>query len=192
MSQPARSDGQPATHHSPRTAHTAGATDPVAHRPVGHAAVTDAASPTVVARDLLTVQTHMDYWLGPWVRRERMGLSPSLVSVLYLIRDEATPTLRSLADRLSVTPTAITSITDRLEGLGYVRRVRTSHDRRRTQLEITPAGRAISLEIEDSFVGEIHDVIAGWDETRLVEVHEAVRTLTTFLGELSGVSEPAP
>lgn len=140
---------------------------------------------TVVARDLLVIQLQMDHWLRPWVRRERLGLSPSLASVLYLIRDEATPTLRSLADRLDVTPTAITSITDRLESLGYVRRVRTSLDRRRTQLEITQAGRDISFQIEQSFVEDIQGILGSWDEQRLTAIQESARTLTTFLQELN-------
>ncbi len=140
---------------------------------------------TVVARDLLLTQVQMDHWLRPWVRRERLGLSPSLASLLYLIRDEATPTLRSLADRLDVTPTAITSITDRLETLGYVRRVRTSLDRRRTQLEITEAGREISFRIEESFVEDIQAILGAWDEDRLVSIQESARTLSTFLRELN-------
>ena len=139
---------------------------------------------TVVARDLLVIQLQMDHWLRPWVRRERLGLSPSLTSVLYLIRDEATPTLRSLADRLDVTPTAITSITDRLETLGYVRRVRTSLDRRRTQLEITEAGREISFQIEESFVDDIQGILDSWDEERLREIETSARTLRRFLQEL--------
>lgn len=143
--------------------------------------------PTAVARDLLATQFQMDHWLRPWVRRERLGLSPSLASVLYLIRDEATPTLRSLADRLDVTPTAITSITDRLETLGYVRRVRTSMDRRRTQLEITPAGRAISLQLEESFVEDIQAILGAWDDDRLLTVQESARTLSAFLRELNAM-----
>lgn len=140
----------------------------------------------IVARDLLLTQVQMDHWLRPWVRRERLGLSPSLASVLYLIRDEATPTLRSLADRLDVTPTAITSITDRLETLGYVRRVRTSLDRRRTQLEITESGRAISLRIEESFVEDIQAILGAWDEDRLMSIQESARTLSAFLRDLNG------
>ncbi len=140
---------------------------------------------SVVARDLLLTQFQMDHWLRPWVRRERLGLSPSLASVLYLIRDEATPTLRSLADRLDVTPTAITSITDRLEALGYVRRVRTSLDRRRTQLEITEAGREISFRIEESFVEDIQAILSAWDEDRLMSIQESARTLSAFLRELN-------
>ena len=126
-----------------------------------------------------------DHWLRPWVRRERLGLSPSLASVLYLIRDEATPTLRSLADRLDVTPTAITSITDRLETLGYVRRVRTSLDRRRTQLEITEAGREISFQIEQSFVDDIQGILSSWDDERLDELQQSAQALTTFLQEVN-------
>lgn len=148
--------------------------------------VTIPASPrSIVARDLLLTQFQMDHWLRPWVRRERLGLSPSLASVLYLIRDEATPTLRSLADRLDVTPTAITSITDRLETLGYVRRVRTSLDRRRTQLEITDAGREISFRIEESFVEDIQAILGSWDEDRLLSIQESARTLSAFLRELN-------
>ena len=152
-------------------------------QPGGHAL---APGPSAgVARDLLVIQFEMDHWLRPWVRRERLGLSPSLTSVLYLIRDEATPTLRSLADRLDVTPTAITSITDRLETLGYVRRVRTSLDRRRTQLEITEAGREISFQIEQSFVDDIQGILSSWDDERLDELQQSAQTLTTFLQEVN-------
>jgi DNA-binding MarR family transcriptional regulator len=141
-----------------------------------------------LARDLLVAQMSLDHWLRPWVGRERLGLSPSLAMVLYMIRDEPTPTLRLLAERLDVTPTAITSITDRLESLGYVRRVRTPGDRRRTQLEITQAGREISLEVEESFVQDIQAALAVWDHGRLDHIHEATRTLNGFVRDLNRVN----
>ena len=142
----------------------------------------------MLARELLLAQMSLDNWLRPWVRRERLGLSPSLTMVLYTIRDEPTPTLRHLAERLDVTPTAITSITDRLEALGYVRRVRTPGDRRRTQLEITQAGREISLEIEESFILDIQAVLTAWDRGRLDRVHEAAETLNRFVADLNHVT----
>jgi DNA-binding MarR family transcriptional regulator len=141
-----------------------------------------------LARNLLLAQMALDNWLRPWVRRERLGLSPSLTMVLHMIRDEPTPTLRHLAERLDVTPTAITSITDRLESLGYVQRVRTPGDRRRTQLEITQAGREISFRIEESFVQDIQAALAVWDDGRLDLVHDAAQTLNGFLRDLNRVT----
>ncbi|HEV2529462.1 MAG TPA: MarR family transcriptional regulator [Thermomicrobiales bacterium] len=145
-----------------------------------------------LAHELLLTQMQLDNWLRPWVRRERFGLSPSLTMVLYTIRDEPTPTLRHLAERLDVTPTAITSITDRLESLGFVRRVRTPGDRRRTQLEITPAGREISIEIEASFVRDIQAALAVWDSGRLDLVHQATKTLNGFVSDLNRVTPKSP
>ncbi len=145
-----------------------------------------------LARELLLTQMSLDSWLRPWVRRERLGISPSLTMVLYLIRDEPTPTLRHLAERLDVTPTAITSMTDRLESLGYVRRVRTPGDRRRTQLEITQAGREISIEIEESFVRDIQAALAVWDSGRLDLVHKATETINGFIADLNRVTPRTP
>lgn len=54
--------------------------------------------------------------------------------LLALYRSDAMPA-GSLAKELKVTPGAVTSVIDRLERLGYVRRINDPYDRRKTYIE---------------------------------------------------------
>jgi DNA-binding MarR family transcriptional regulator len=62
--------------------------------------------------------------------------------LLYFTRKGALP-LGKMSERLQVHPTSITSVVDRLENQGFVRRIPSPTDRRTVLAEILPAGRRI-------------------------------------------------
>ncbi|MFG1822219.1 MarR family winged helix-turn-helix transcriptional regulator [Microbispora bryophytorum] len=70
----------------------------------------------------------------------------------------ATPS--ELAAELKVSPAGMTGRLDTLEKAGLVRRVRSTEDRRRVDVELTSEGRAIWLKAMD-LRGEVEDAMVG-------------------------------
>ena len=82
---------------------------------------------------------------------ERLALSRTdlrcldLVLELTIAGTPATP--RRLAEAASLTPSTVTSVLDRLERAGYLRRVREQANRRQVLLQLTPAFAQVAEEI---------------------------------------------
>lgn len=62
---------------------------------------------------------------------------------MVVLRREGRRSGRELASRLGVTPGTLVPMIDRLEELGYLRRVPDQEDRRTTWLELTPKANAL-------------------------------------------------
>jgi DNA-binding MarR family transcriptional regulator len=73
----------------------------------------------------------------------RSGMTASQWLCLQALAQSSTPlSARELADWVSLTPGTISPVLDRLEAKGWVRRTRSSEDRRRVDLDITEQGRS--------------------------------------------------
>lgn len=72
---------------------------------------------------------------------------PQYLVMLVLWQDGASK-LRCVADRLSLAPSAVSPLIDRLESAGFVRRVATE-DRRVTMIHLTDDGAALKTAIAD-------------------------------------------
>ncbi|MES0873053.1 MarR family winged helix-turn-helix transcriptional regulator [Sinimarinibacterium thermocellulolyticum] len=72
------------------------------------------------------------------------GLTLPQLLLLEALRDEREPpTAGRLAQRVSLTQGTVTSILDRLEARGLLRRARANDDRRRVLVTLTPRGRSL-------------------------------------------------
>ena len=69
-----------------------------------------------------------------------LGLTQKQVSVLWLIEDSHDIAQTDLGRRLQIDRATIMAIVNRLQERGYVERNRSTRDRRRQTLSITPAG----------------------------------------------------
>lgn len=110
-------------------------------------------TPTLLAlRELLSVSSHV----APSIAR-RIGLSHTELSTLELLTDESVGPAE-LARHLGVTTAASSGIVDRLESRGHVVRRPHASDGRRTEVEITPSGRAeVMAELAPMF-GALHEL----------------------------------
>jgi DNA-binding MarR family transcriptional regulator len=72
------------------------------------------------------------------VARERLGINRTDLRCLNIIENEGPLTAGRLAERSGLTTAAVTSVLDRLERVGYARRVRDQPDRRQVLVEVTP------------------------------------------------------
>ncbi|MCL6547448.1 MAG: MarR family transcriptional regulator [Alicyclobacillus sp.] len=79
--------------------------------------------------------------LGPHlIQRMPFGLTPGQLFMLYFVRQERRCSVSKLAEKMEVSPSAITVMLDRLENHGLVKRTRDQADRRVVVVELTEAG----------------------------------------------------
>lgn len=81
---------------------------------------------------------------------ERLGVNRTDLRCLDLLLDLAAAgpvTPARLAEASGLTPSTVTSVLDRLERAGYVRRVRDEANRRQVRLQLTPGFVALTREL---------------------------------------------
>jgi DNA-binding MarR family transcriptional regulator len=72
---------------------------------------------------------------------EALGVNRNDARCLDVLQEREPMTAGALAEELGLTTGAITTLLDRLERVGFVRRIRDLEDRRRVQVELTPLAR---------------------------------------------------
>jgi DNA-binding MarR family transcriptional regulator len=82
-----------------------------------------------------------------WTDRK---LTMPQVRILFLLVEQGDQSAGELAEYLSVSPSTITGITDRLTRQGLIERRDDPRDRRLVRLCLTPEGRGLTMEIADS------------------------------------------
>jgi DNA-binding MarR family transcriptional regulator len=100
------------------------------------------------------------------VAAARLGVSPTDLKCLFvLLVRPRTP--RELAAELRLTPSAVTSVIDRMERAGYARRGPAPDDRRRVLVsaEVERAQRAIALYTP--LFERMAEIAAGYDDAQL-------------------------
>ncbi len=82
--------------------------------------------------------------LGRHLRREteQLGVTSHQATLLWLVKTRPGLSLRELAQAEGISAPSLSAHVDRLEARGLIRRVRSSADRRRVGLELTPEGRS--------------------------------------------------
>jgi DNA-binding MarR family transcriptional regulator len=73
---------------------------------------------------------------------EHLGVTSQQTTLLWLVRTRPGLSLRELAQAEGISAPSLSAHVDRLESLGLITRVRSSDDRRRVGLELTPEGRS--------------------------------------------------
>lgn len=72
--------------------------------------------------------------------------------ILGFLDHQPHPTMSEIAAKMGHTTAAATGLVDRLEKLGYATRTHASHDRRKIEVQITPAGSALVAHIKSDMV----------------------------------------
>jgi DNA-binding MarR family transcriptional regulator len=101
------------------------------------------------------------------------------------VRSRPGLSLRELAEEEGISAPSLSGHIDRLEAAGLLRRVRSSADRRRVGLELTPEGRAILKRVRARRT--------TWLAARLARLPEQERELVErALPALHALLEPGP
>jgi len=114
---------------------------------------------------------------------EQFGITGRQATLLWLVKGSPGLTLRALADTEGISPPALSGHIDRLEGSGLLVRVRSTSDRRRVGLELTPKGERILRSVRERRTAWLAERLAALDPAALEAVAGAVEPLRELLGE---------
>jgi DNA-binding MarR family transcriptional regulator len=103
----------------------------------------------------------------------RLGINRSDLRCLDLLHETGTMTAGQLAAGSGLTTGATTRMLDRLERIGYIRRLPDTGDRRRVLVELTPRARTLASEL----YGSVEAAGAGLRRYR----HDQLALLRDFL-----------
>lgn len=91
-------------------------------------------------------------------------------------------TMSEIAAKMGHTTAAATGLVDRLEKLGYVRRMHASDDRRKIEVQITAAGLCLVAQIREDMVtslGEMMELLSPSEQKAWVQVYEKIFACVT-------------
>ena len=114
-----------------------------------------------------------------WTRRAsvaKAGESVPRLRLLYELHCNGPRKMADLADTLGVTPRAVTTLVDALEGEDLVRRSAHPTDRRITMVELTGGAGDIEAQFA-AFQAEVADLFAGLDDADAETLRRAFQGL---------------
>jgi DNA-binding MarR family transcriptional regulator len=109
--------------------------------------------------------------------RATMGLNVRQRLVIQRLGIEGTLSIAVLGDRLGLSPSTMTGLTDRLEDEGYVRRNAHPTDRRAKQISLTRKGVAAfghEVEFYLSLLGDTVAALGGAARARVLRALEMI------------------
>jgi DNA-binding MarR family transcriptional regulator len=112
---------------------------------------------------------------------ESLGVTSRQVTLLWLIRQRPGLSLRELAAEERISAPAVSGHVDRLERAGLIERVRSSEDRRRVGLTLTPAGTAILKRIRARRTTWLAERLRGLEPDELAAIEAALAPLQRLL-----------
>jgi len=136
-------------------------------------------SPEVVADELRPVLLRLSRELRR--ETEQFGVTSRQVTLLWLIRTRPGLSLRELAAEERISPPALSGHVDRLEKLGLLERVRSTADRRRVGLVLTPAGRRLLRRVRERRTAWLGERLATLEPDELESVGRALEPLRRLL-----------
>ena len=92
---------------------------------------------------------------------DRLGVNHTDLHCLNLIENSGRLTAGELSAQSGLTAGAVTGVIDRLERAGFARRVSDPSDRRRVNLEVTPAFHRRAESIWGPMAADWHTMLAG-------------------------------
>jgi DNA-binding MarR family transcriptional regulator len=118
----------------------------------------------------------------------RMGINRTDHRVLEIIARLGPVTAGDLATAGHLTTGAVTAVLDRLEDVGYVRRVRDTEDRRRVLVEQTPDGTKTAMRYYAPYMNRSFEAMAKYTADELDVIRDFMRGATaiteTYVKEL--------
>jgi DNA-binding MarR family transcriptional regulator len=98
---------------------------------------------------------------------DEIGVAPSQLQILHLIRQQQPVSLKILASDMRLTPGAITQLIEGVVQAGYVTRTESSEDRRITVVTLTPAGTNVCKQLEQKKQALLLKVVADLNDDEL-------------------------
>lgn len=106
---------------------------------------------------------------------EGMGVNRTDHRVLEVLNRKGAMTAGDLAAASHLTTGAVTAVVDRLEDVGFVRRVRDSEDRRRVLIERTPESTKSAMRYYGPFMNRSFELMSNYDADQLTAIRDFMR-----------------
>ncbi len=113
----------------------------------------------------------------------RVGLSRGQPPVLFRLWEEDGCTQSELSERIMIRPATMTSILQRMEKAGYIRRRADSEDLRVTRVYLTDKGRELKGEVEALLRQLDDELTAGFSEEEMQLLRQLMRRMADNLAE---------
>lgn len=100
--------------------------------------------------------------------------------VLRMLLDQRQQNVSQIAEKLSVSSSHITAVSEKLIQKGYLSRVRAEEDRRMVYLTLTDSGERVAIEVEKTITGYFHQKLENVTDEEIIVFN---RLLTKLLDE---------
>jgi DNA-binding MarR family transcriptional regulator len=114
---------------------------------------------------------------------EALGVTGRQAALLWLVREHPGLTLTELAELERISAPSLSAHVDRLERADLLERIRSSDDRRRVGLQLTPAGSALVRRVRSRRTTWLARRLAALDDAQIEAVDRAIGPLTALLSE---------
>lgn len=108
------------------------------------------------------------------------GLTTAQIMVLRAIETLGDVTVKRVSNSVSLSPATVTTILNRLEDRGFIKRIRCREDRRIVNATLTDVGRkALKTAprlLHDKFIQRF-DSLSEWEQTQLVSVLQHIASM---------------
>jgi DNA-binding MarR family transcriptional regulator len=112
---------------------------------------------------------------------QQVGLPPAQVHTLRQLGERPAASLAELAERTHTDPSSASIVVQRLVERGLVARTAASDDRRRTELAVTTAGRAVLRRAPFSAADRVAEALAGIGPQRAATLTRGLEALARAL-----------
>ena len=114
---------------------------------------------------------------------EQFGITSRQVTLLWLVKQSPGLTLRALAELEAISAPALSGHVDRLEQAGLLVRVRSTVDRRRVGLELTPGAEKLLRSVRERRTAWLAERLGALEPHDLSAIDAAIGPLRELLGE---------
>jgi DNA-binding MarR family transcriptional regulator len=114
---------------------------------------------------------------------EALGVTGRQAALLWLVREHPGLTLTELAELERISSPSLSAHVDRLEKAGLLERVRSSDDRRRVGLQLTPSGTTLVRQVRSRRTTWLARRLAALDERDIEVIDRAIEPLAMLLAE---------
>ena len=114
----------------------------------------------------------------------KMGLKPGQVGIMFILTRSDGLTGRQLASKMGITPPSMTVAIQKLERMGYVRKIADDKDQRRMNICITETGRACLRELKQNLEISQEGLYRGISEEERMLFRRLLRQMRDNLMDL--------
>ncbi|MCX8125309.1 MAG: MarR family transcriptional regulator [Spirochaetes bacterium] len=122
---------------------------------------------------LAKTQNSLKQYVKKVLNDKGIQASVAQLGILFLLKEKNNSSMSYISNELELDNSAITRSIDRLEKLGYVKRVINSNDRREYTIEITESG-LMEIQKAQKVIKQINEFIESKISTKRIELFKEI------------------